>query len=353
MTPLKLNEQEMAELKSVMRKQTGNAALARRARCVLLCATGARRVDIRLALGCDDGFISRWTSAYAAGGLPALVSHHPGRAPLRPVAKLEARVLKHTLRSKPRDGSTHWSSRKLAAELGDVSFSAVQRIWRKHGVRPHRLDTHMVSDDPDFESKAAEVIGLYLQPPEHAVVFCVDEKTAIQALDRKDRQLPLSPGRAQSHGFEYKRNGTLSLFAALNTATGEVMGKTAQRHTSEQFVRFLEDIVADHDEDQEIHVICDNVSSHKTALVQTWLLLTPNVHIHYTPTYSSWLNQVEIWFAKIQRDVIARGIFPSTKDLDKKIMRYIREHNKNSKPIRWKYNNPKRRITSNLIDSVN
>lgn len=352
MTPLKLNEQEMAELQSVMRKQTGNAALARRARCVLLCATGARRVDIRQTLGCDDGFISRWTRAYAAGGLAGLVSHHPGRAPVRPVAKLEARVLDRTLKSKPRDGSTHWSSRKLAAELGDVSFSAVQRIWRKHGVRPHRLDTHMVSDDPHFEAKAAEVIGLYLQPPEHAIVFCVDEKTAIQALDRKDRQLPLSRGRAQSHGFEYKRNGTLSLFAALNTATGEVVGKTAPRHTSEQFVRFLEDIVADHDEDQQIHVICDNVSSHKTALVQTWLLLTPNVQIHYTPTYSSWLNQVEIWFAKIQRDVIARGIFPSTKDLDKKIMRYIREHNKHSKPIRWKYANPKHRITSNLIDSV-
>jgi len=353
MTPLKLNEQEMAELQSVMRKQTGNAALARRARCVLLCATGVRRVDIRQTLGCDDGFISRWTRAYATSGLAGLVSHYPGRVPLRPVAQLEARVLDRTLKTKPRDGSTHWSSRKLAAELGDVSFSAVQRIWRKHGVRPHRLDTHMVSDDPDFEAKAAEVIGLYLQPPEHAVVFCVDEKTAIQALDRRDRQLPLSLGRAESHGFEYKRNGTLSLFAALNTATGEVVGKTAQRHTSEQFVQFLEEIVADHDEDQQIHVICDNVSSHKTALVQTWLLLTPNVHIHYTPTYSSWLNQVEIWFAKIQRDVIARGIFPSTKDLDKKIMRYIREHNKHSKPIRWKYNNPKHRITGNLLDSVN
>ncbi len=350
---MKLNEQEMAELQSVMRKQTGNAALARRARCVLLCATGVRRVDIRQTLGCDDGFISRWTRAYATSGLAGLVSHHPGRVPLRPVAQLEARVLDRTLKTKPRDGSTHWSSRKLAAELGDVSFSAVQRIWRKHGVRPHRLDTHMVSDDPDFEAKAAEVIGLYLQPPEHAVVFCVDEKTAIQALDRRDRQLPLSLGRAESHGFEYKRNGTLSLFAALNTATGEVVGKTAQRHTSEQFVQFLEEIVADHDEDQQIHVICDNVSSHKTALVQTWLLLTPNVHIHYTPTYSSWLNQVEIWFAKIQRDVIARGIFPSTKDLDKKIMRYIREHNKHSKPIRWKYNNPKHRIAGNFIDSVN
>lgn len=349
---MELSEQGRAELQSLMRKQTGNAALARRARCVWLCATGHRRVDIRRALGCDDGFVSRWSAAYAAQGLAGLTSHHPGRAPTRPVAKFEARVLERTLKSLPRDGSTHWSSRKLAAELGDLSFSAVQRIWRKHGVRPHRLDTHMVSNDVDFEAKAAEVIGLYLEPPEHAVVFCVDEKTAIQALDRKDRQLPLSPGRAQSHGFEYKRNGTLSLFAALNTLTGAVVGRTAERHTSEQFVGFLESIVADHDEDQQIHVICDNVSSHKTDLVQTWLLFTPNVHIHYTPTYSSWLNQVEIWFAKIQRDVIARGIFPSTKDLDKKIMRYIREHNKNPKPIRWKYDNPKRRITSNLIDSL-
>lgn len=353
MTRIEFTEQAMAELQSIMRKQTSNAGLARRARRVLLCADGERRVDIRKALGCDDGFISRWTAAYAAQGLVGFVSHHPERAPLRPVAKLEARVLERTLKFKPRDGSTHWSSRKLAAELGDVSFSGVQRIWRKHGVRPHRLNTHMVSNDEDFEAKAAEVIGLYLDPPEHAVVFCVDEKTAIQALDRKDRQLPLSPGRAQSHGFEYKRNRTLSLFAALNTATGEVVGKTAKRHTSEQFVQFLESIVADHDEDQQMHVICDNVSSHKTDLVQTWLLLTPNVHIHYTPTYSSWLNQVEIWFAKIHRDVITRSIFPSTKDLDKKIMRYIREHNKNPKPIRWKYDNPKRRITSNLIDSMN
>ncbi len=155
------------------------------------------------------------------------------KTPQQPPAKLEARVLNHTLKRKPKDGSTHWSSRKLAEELGDVSFSTVQRIWRAHGVRPHRLERHMVSNDPEFETKAADVIGLYLNPPAHAAVFCVDEKTAIQALDRKDRMLPLSPGRAESHGFEYKRNGTLSLFAALNTATGEVLGRTAPRHTSE------------------------------------------------------------------------------------------------------------------------
>ena len=186
----------------------------------------------------------------------------------------------------------------------------------------------MVSNDPDFESKAADVIGLYLNPPAHAAVFCVDEKTAIQALDRKDRMLPLSPGRAQSHGFEYKRNGTLSLFAALNTVTGEVLGKTAARHTSEQFITLLEDIVASQPWHREIHVICDNVSSHKTELVEAFLSKHRRVQIHYTPTYSSWLNQVENWFARIQRDVITRGIFTSPKDLDKKLMPYIRQYNK-------------------------
>jgi len=229
-----LTTEQESELIAVQRQRQrhGNAALARRARCVLLWSQSERRVDIRDKLACNDGFVSRRTTAYAEQGLPGLVLFHPGRAPKRPTAKLEARVLNHTLKREPRDGSTHWSSRKLAAELGDVSFSAVQRIWRKHGVRPHRLDTHMVSNDPDVEAKAADVIGLYLESPAHAAVFCVDEKTAIQALDRKDRMLPLSPGRAQSHGFEYKRLGTLSLFAALNTATGEVLGQTAARHTS-------------------------------------------------------------------------------------------------------------------------
>src|ERR1700709_95408 len=204
-----------------------------------------------------------------------------GPAPRRDLARLEARLLNYTLRRKPQDGSTHWSSRKLAAQLG-VPFMTVQRIWRKHDIRPHRLDTHMVSNDPDFETKAADVIGLYLNPPVHAVVFCVDEKTAIQALDRKDRMLPLSPGRAESHGFEYKRNGTLSLFAALDTATGEVPGKTASRHTSTQFVAFFTEVVSAHRTTQEIHVICDNVCSHKTPAVQTFLPDHPNVTMHYT-----------------------------------------------------------------------
>ena len=205
----------------------------------------------------------------------------------------------------------------------------------------------MASNDPKFESKAADIIGLYLNPPSHAAVFCVDEKTAIQALDRLDPVLPLSPGRAERHGFEYYRHGTLSLYAAFNTQTGNVLGHTAARHTSAEFVAFLSDILANQPKGKQIHVICDNLSAHKTDRVKQFLSEHPTVCIHYTPTYSSWLNQVELWFAKIQRDVIARGIFTSVTDLKRKLMRYIREYNKTPKPIKWIYRNTNNRITTN------
>jgi transposase len=202
----------------------------------------------------------------------------------------------------------------------------------------------MVSNDPDFEKKAADIIGLYVNPPQHAAVFSIDEKTAIQALDRRDPVLPLSPGRAERHGFEYYRHGTLSLYAALDTRSGEVMGKTAPRHTSAEFVAFLSDVVASQPRRREIHLIADNLSAHKTKRVRDFLASHPRVHIHYTPTYSSWLNQIELWFSKIERDVIARGIFTSVADLRRKLMRYIRHHNKEPQPIKWTYSNPKKRI---------
>jgi transposase len=201
-----------------------------------------------------------------------------------------------------------------------------------------------VSDDPDFEKKAADVIGLYVNPPQHAAVFCLDEKTAIQALDRLDPVLPLSPGRLERHGFEYYRHGTLSLYAALNTETGKVIGKTAPRHTTEEFVAFLGELVASQKRGREIHVILDNLSTHKTKRVEQFLSDHPNVQLHFTPTYSSWLNQVEIWSGKIERDLIARGIFSSVGDLKRKIMRFIRAHNGNPKPIRWTYTNASNRI---------
>jgi transposase len=351
MEQMNLTTGERNELMALQRSRTSAVAQVRRARLILLLDEGQPWSAIKHELRCDSRFISTWGSRFVQARLGGLFARHPGRAPTRDPARLEARVLERTLKHKPRDGSTHWSSRKLAAEL-KLPFMTVQRIWRKHNVQPHLRKRHMISNDPDFETKAADVIGLYLNPPAHAAVFCVDEKTAIQALDRKDRMLPLSPGRAESHGFEYKRNGTLSLFAALNTATGQVLGMTAPRHTSAQFVAFLADVLASQPEGKAIHVICDNVSAHKTEAVDDFLAEHANVAIHYTPTYSSWLNQVENWFSRIQRDVIARGVFSTVKDLDKKLMRYIRQYNKNPKPIKWKYDNPNKRIRCNSSGSV-
>jgi len=268
-----------------------------------------------------------------------------GRERYKVTDRIEARVLARTTKHKPADGSTHWSTRKLAAELGcDISHMTVARIWAKNGLKPHRLEGYLASNYPDFETKAADVIGLYLNPPHHAAVFSVDEKMAIQAVDCKDPVLPLSPGRAERHGFEYFRRGTLSLYAAFNTKTGEVIGKTATRHTSAEFVAFLTDIVANQPRGKEIHVIVDNLSAHKTKQVEAFLTEHPKVHMHFTPTYSSWLNQVELWFAKIERDV-----FTSMPDLKRKLMQYIRKYNEQPKPVKWKYFDPTRRITPDSI----
>ena len=281
--------------------------------------------------------------------LAGLFSRHAGQLPTTLTPALEARILEWSVKRKPTDGSTHWSTRKLADRLG-ISHMMVARVWRKHALRPHRLERYMASNDPDFETKAAEIIGLYLHPPQHAAVFCVDEKTAIQALDRKDPVLPLSPGRAERHGFEYFRHGTLSLYAAFNTKTGEVLGKTAARHTSAEFVAFLTDIVANQPRGKEIHVIADNLSAHKSPPVKEFLAAHPRRSTCTSrPTYSSWLNQVELWFAKIERDVIARGVFTSVPDLKRKLMRYIRQYNKAPKTVKWKYFDPTRHITSQSV----
>jgi transposase len=311
-----------------------------------LIADGERYGVIREKLSCDTNFIARWKKRFVAERLAGLYSHHTGRLASPQSERKEARILKWTLQKKPADGSTHWSGRKLALELGDVSHMTIARVWSKHGIRPHRVEGYMSSNDGDFETKAADVIGLYLHPPQHAAVFSVDEKTAIQALDRKDPVLPLSAGRAERHGFEYFRHGTLSLYAAFNTQSGEILGKTAQRHTSAEFVAFLTDIVASQPANKEIHVILDNLSAHKTDRVKSFLADHPQVHMHFTPTYSSWLNQVELWFAKIERDVIARGVFTSVTDLKKKIMRYIRQYNKNPRTVKWKYFDPIKRESS-------
>jgi transposase len=345
---IKLSTAERAELTKRATSRTGRAEDARRARVILLLNDGRKWFEIRDALACGDSYISRWAQRFVEGRLSGLYSRHAGQPASTLTPKLESKILDWTVKRKPADGSTHWSTRKLAKEL-ELSHMMVARIWAKHGLKPHRLEGYLASNDPAFEEKAADIIGLYLKPPQHAAVFCVDEKTAIQALDRKDPVLPLSPGRAERHGFEYFRHGTLSLYAAFNTKTGEVLGKAAPRHTSNEFVAFLMDIVASQPARREIHVIADNLSAHKTKRVQQFLADHPRVQIHFTPTYSSWLNQVELWFAKIERDVIARGVFTSTADLKKKLMRYIRQYNKEPKTVKWKYFDPTRRITPESI----
>src|SRR5262245_1885069 len=341
---LSLTAPEREELTARLRSRMLPAEDVRRARLILMLADEESFTAIQGALGCNRSYITRWKQRFESGGLSGLYSRHRGRVAGKDVERLEAKILARTQR-KPTDGSTHWSTRKMAQALG-IDHMRVHRTWKRARLQPHRLERYVLSNDPDFEQKAADIIGLYMNPPQHAAVFCVDEKTAIQALDRLDPVLPLSPGRAERHGFEYYRHGTLSLYAALETRSEEILGKTALRHTSTEFVDFLAQVVASQPRGREIHVVADNLSAHKTKLVDDFLATHPRVHLHFTPTYSSWLNQVEIWFAKIQRQVIARGIFSSVDDLRRKILRYIRHYNKTATPIKWTHSSPAKRINA-------
>jgi transposase len=346
-SPVRLTQEDRQVLEARVRSRNGRADEARRARVVLMLAEGETYDGIQEAVGCGRAYISRWRERFLEQGVAGMYARHKGRKPTAMTPRMQARILART-QSEPSDGSTHWSTRKLGNELG-VSHMLVQRVWSRAGIKPHRTKSYMISDDPDFESKAADVIGLYLNPPQHAAVFSLDEKTQVQALDRLDPVLPLSPGRLERHGFEYYRHGTLSLYAALNTRTGKVLGAPVDQHNSAAFVAFLESLLASVRRDKEVHVILDNLSVHKSRHVRLFVADHPRLHFHFTPTYSSWLNQVEIWFSKIERDVIARGVFTSVKDLARKLMRYIKRYNQHAKPIKWRYSDPSHRIHSSTL----
>ena len=333
---------ERETLETYARSRAGRADLAYRARAVLMLADGASYAEVTTALGWSSATIAKWKLRFNAHRLAGLWGRHQGSKPRLRTPQMEARILNWT-RKTPPSGATHWSTRTLAKQLS-IPHTLVQRVWQRAGLQPHRLERYMRSNDPAFESKAADIIGLYLNPPQHAAVFCVDEKTAIQALDRLDPVLPMSPGRAERHGFEYYRHGTLALFAALDPRTGTVVGQTAARHTSADFVQFLTTVVATQPAGRAIHIILDNLAAHKTKQVQAFLAAHPAVRLHFTPTYSSWLNQVELWFSKIERDVIARGVFTSKRDLARKLRRYIDRYNDDAKPFRWTYADPTQRI---------
>ena len=337
-----LSEEHREQLTRWAQSRTLPAGDVFRARLMLALAEGKSWSQIEVELHTSRPTIARWKRRFEREGMAGLDPRHKGSEPRRATPSVQARVLRKTTQ-RPADGSGHESCRKMAAAVG-VSKSTVQRIWRQARLKPHRLDRYMASNDPRFEEKAADIIGLYMKPPQHAAVFCVDEKSAIQALDRLDAVLPMSPGRAERHGFENYRHGTLSLYAALEVRTGKVVGKTAPRHTSAEFVGFLEEVVATAKEATEIHIVLDNLSAHKTKTVADFLEAHPKVRFHFTPTYSSWLNQVEIWFSKVERDVIARGVFTSVADLARKLRKYIRAYGKSAQPFRWSYTDASRRI---------
>jgi len=338
-----LTPEERTALQRLARGGRSRADLARRARLILRLADGASFLDLQRGLGESSRTILKWKVRFLTDRVAGLQGRYPGARPTVLTPRLEARILTWT-RKPPVDGSTHWSARKLARHLRLSSHTFVARAWKRAGLQPHRIERYMRSTDPEFETKAADVIGLYVEPPQHAAVFCLDEKTAIQALDRLDPVLPLSPGRAERHGFEYYRHGTLSLYAAVDVKTGTVVGETAARHTTDDFIRFLDRLVSAQPRGREIHIVLDNLATHKTQKVRAFLASHPNVHLHFTPTYSSWLNQIELWFAKIERDLLARGIFTSRADLRRKILRYIKKYNETAEPIRWSYTDVSRRI---------
>jgi transposase len=344
---LHITEEQREELERWAQSRALPAGDVFRARLILGLADGLSYREIEGKLGASARTVWLWKSRFEESGIAGLQGQHKGSKPRVATAAIQARVIRR-VQQKPSDGSTHRSCRKLAARLG-LSKSTVQRVLAKANFKPHRLERYLASNDPQFEEKTADIIGLYINPPQHAAVFCVDEKSAIQALDRLDPVLPLSPGRAERHGFEYYRHGTLSLYAALDVKTGRVEGRTARRHTSAEFVEFLSKLVEKTRWANEIHIVLDNLSAHKTQAVRDFLDAHPKVQFHFTPTYSSWLNQVEIWFGKIERDVIARGVFTSVTDLSRKLMKYIRAYAKSARPIRWTYTNPKRRIVPTEI----
>jgi transposase len=344
---LQVSREQKEELERWAQSRALPAGDVFRARLILALAQGLSYREIERELGASAPTVSKWKSRFEQEGMAGLQGRHQGSQPRTVTAAVQARIVRRA-QQKPSDGSTHWSCRKLAEELR-LSKSTVQRVLAKANLKPHRLERYMASNDPQFEEKAADIIGLYMNPPQHAAVFCVDEKSAIQALDRLDPVLPLSPGRAERHGFEYYRHGTLSLYAALDVKTGKVQGKTAQRHTSAEFVEFLTAVVNKARWAAEIHIVLDNLSAHKTQTVRDFLQANPKVRFHFTPTYSSWLNQIEIWFAKVERDVIARGVFTSVADLRRKLMKYISVCMNSARPIRWTYTDRKRRIGAKSI----
>ena len=330
---LDLSVAERAELSSLAARRNTAQAVALRARIVLACAEGALNKDVAERLQIDKKTVSKWRRRFIEHRLDGLQDEPRSGAP-RTIedARIEA-VIVRTLESLPPD-ATHWSSRGMSRASG-LSVSTVQRIWRASGLQPHRLETFKLSTDPEFVAKVRDVVGLYVAPPAQAIVLCVDEKSQIQALDRSQPMLPMRPGQAARRSHDYTRHGTTSLFAALDVATGRVIGKCFPRHRAAEFRKFLDEIEANVPPDLDVHLVMDNYATHKTALIRNWLARRPRWHVHLTPTSSSWLNQVERFLALLTEKQIRRGVHRSIDALHAAITYFIDRHNADPKPFRW------------------
>ena len=326
-----LSDEEREVLDELIRSKLTSVRLALRARIVLLAAFGLQNKDIALALEVGRIQVSRWRERYLESGLEGIERDLPRGGP--PVKVDVARLVELTTQSKP-EAATHWSTRKMAAELG-VSAASVSRHWRAHGLKPHLVRGFKVSRDPQFVEKLEDIVGLYMSPPEHALVLCCDEKSQVQALDRTQPGLPMKKGRAGTMTHDYKRNGTTTLFAALNVLDGHVIGQCQQHHTHVEWLKFLRQIDRETPKGKTLHLIADNYATHKHPVVQEWLAKHPRFNMHFTPTSASWLNMVERFFRDISENRLRRGVFTSVPELVNAIDGYITHHNVKPKPFVW------------------
>lgn len=326
-----LSPEQQAELTKLLRSGRTSVRLAQRARIVLLASQGQENKDIAQEVGVGRVAVARWRQRFLDLGLQGIEKDLPRGAP--PVKVDAAKLVELTTQTTP-EASTHWSTRKMAAQLG-VSPSTVMRHWQAHGLKPHLVRGFKVSRDPKFVEKLEDIVGLYMSPPEHALVLCCDEKSQVQALDRTQPGLLLKKGRAQTMTHDYKRHGTTTLFAALNVLDGQVIGQCQQRHTHVEWLRFLKQIDKETPKDKTLHLIADNYATHKHPKVQEWLDKHPRFHMHFTPTSASWLNMVERFFRDITTDRLRRGVFTSVAELEAAIQEYVAHHNKDPKPFIW------------------
>jgi transposase len=331
--PLHLSSDERETLERWTRRPTTAQALALRARIILRCAEAKTNTIVAEDMGLAKQTVGKWRARFIKRRLDGLLDEpRPGGPRSITDADVE-RVVTFTLETAPED-ATHWSTRSMARRTG-MSQSAISRIWRAFALQPHRTETFKLSSDPLFIEKVRDIVGLYLNPPQRALVLCVDEKSQIQALDRTAPLMPMRPGQIERRTHDYRRHGTTSLFAALDMRTGEVLGTCYRRHRAKEFRHFLDRVDAAVPPNLDVHVVLDNYATHKTPIIQRWLARRPRYHLHFTPTSSSWLNLVERWFAALTEKQLRRGVFRSTRELEQAIERYIDQHNTDPKPFIW------------------